>query len=405
MCKMKKGKILLLTNIYPSPELDLPNSTSVCHYFAKEWVKQGHDVRVIYNYPIYSYMLHFIARVFEKQIASIGAAFVATNRIKCDKIYVLDGVKIFRLPFYKLIPRSRYSTKNVDKQIAKILNYLDEDNFIPDIITGHFPYQNIELVSKLKNIYNAKSCIVLHGSGDTIKKIFPSNHSQLMANIDVWGYRSLAIKAKFEKEYGVAQKSFMCYSGIPNQYLDKMQAREIALTCNKFIYVGALIKRKHPIALIHALNIAFPLKNFELTIIGEGAELGKIHKLIHMLHLESNIHLLGRVSREQVVEKMALADCFVMISENETFGLVYLEAMAQGCLTIVSKNEGMDGIIQDGINGFLCSAGDVVELSKIIQHINALSIKAKKEISYNAIRTVKMLTDDNVARSYYNSVV
>ena len=42
-----------------------------------------------------------------------------------------------------------------------------------------------------------------------------------------------------------------------------------------------------------------------------------------------------------------------MISQGEAFGLVYLEAMARGCITIASRGEGFDGIIKDGINGFL----------------------------------------------------
>ncbi len=36
-----------------------------------------------------------------------------------------------------------------------------------------------------------------------------------------------------------------------------------------------------------------------------------------------------------------------MISKNETCGLVYIEAMAVGCIMIASKNEGFDGIIND----------------------------------------------------------
>ena len=46
----------------------------------------------------------------------------------------------------------------------------------------------------------------------------------------------------------------------------------------------------------------------------------------------------------------------------KTFGLVYLEAMARGCITVASRDEGFDGIIQDGVNGFLCKSGDETEL-------------------------------------------
>ena len=51
---------------------------------------------------------------------------------------------------------------------------------------------------------------------------------------------------------------------------------------------------------------------------------------------------------------MRESDIFILPSRNETFGMVYMEAMASGCITVCSKNDGVDGIIRDGINGFLC---------------------------------------------------
>ena len=48
-----KQRILLITNIYSDPDINILNKTDVCHYFAKEWVKMGHEVKVIYNYTIY----------------------------------------------------------------------------------------------------------------------------------------------------------------------------------------------------------------------------------------------------------------------------------------------------------------------------------------------------------------
>ena len=41
--------ILILTNIYPGPGMEKDN-TPVVHYFTREWVNQGHNVRVI-HYP------------------------------------------------------------------------------------------------------------------------------------------------------------------------------------------------------------------------------------------------------------------------------------------------------------------------------------------------------------------
>ena len=94
-----------------------------------------------------------------------------------------------------------------------------------------------------------------------------------------------------------------------------------------------------------------------------------------------------------------------MISEEETFGLVYLEAMSMGCITIASRNEGMEGIIEDGVNGFLCKAGDENELASIIDSINAMSQDNINRISQNAIATARKLTDSKVAEDYIQSIV
>ena len=99
------------------------------------------------------------------------------------------------------------------------------------------------------------------------------------------------------------------------------------------------------------------------------------------------------------------SDIFIMISKNETFGLVYLEAMATGCIPIASRDEGFDGIIRDGENGFLCEAGNVEELAKIIDKINLMSSNELQKISQKAIETAKRFTDKEVARRYIEDVI
>jgi len=94
-----------------------------------------------------------------------------------------------------------------------------------------------------------------------------------------------------------------------------------------------------------------------------------------------------------------------MISSNEVFGLVYLEAMAQGCIVIASKGGGFDGIIVDGENGFLCEQGNHEELAQIYRRINTLSKAEKRIIAQNAIKTASTYTDSNVARRYLDSVI
>ena len=73
-----KKNILLLTTIYPAP--DLKNRTSVIHFFTKEWVKSGLGVKVIYFNVIYPRIFYFIAKLFREKIASVTGAIVDTSR-------------------------------------------------------------------------------------------------------------------------------------------------------------------------------------------------------------------------------------------------------------------------------------------------------------------------------------
>ena len=114
---------------------------------------------------------------------------------------------------------------------------------------------------------------------------------------------------------------------------------------------------------------------------------------------------MGRISRYRIAEEYDKADCMVMISKGEAYGLVYLEAMARGCITIASKREGFDGVIIDGENGFLCEAGNSDELASIIKRINCISPERRQRISENAIATAKKLTDEKTAKLYIDDVI
>jgi len=400
-----KQKILLLSNIYPDLSNKVLNSTDVCHYFAKEWVKMGYEVKVIYNYTIYSKLLHFISFYFQRYIANWAISSVNTSREVFTKKYTLDKVKVVKIPIYKTLPRTKFKKKSIIKQISKIISSNKKEDFTPDIIIGHFHNPSLEIVSILKNKYNAKGCVILHGDTSNIKKMYKKNYVQLINSIDVWGYRSKAIGKNFELIYGKQQQTFICYSGVPEEFLQSVKPVNFSKDLKKFIYIGSLIKRKYPISLIYALNNVYSHKEFSLTYIGEGVEKKNMMKSIQKLNLMLNINFLGHISREEASAEIELSECFIMISKGETFGLVYLEAMAKGCITIGSRNEGIDSVIIDGVNGFLCEAGNQNELTTIIRKINSLSTEEKNKISKNAIRTATNLTDFNAAKKYLESVV
>ena len=92
-----------------------------------------------------------------------------------------------------------------------------------------------------------------------------------------------------------------------------------------------------------------------------------------------------------------------MVSSPETFGLVYIEAMAKGCITIGSKGEGIDGVMKMARMVF-CKAGDVKVLTSVLESILSLDKATKTRIISNAIDTARNLTQENVSREYYHNL-
>lgn len=93
-----------------------------------------------------------------------------------------------------------------------------------------------------------------------------------------------------------------------------------------------------------------------------------------------------------------------MVSKSGAFGLVYLEAMGKGCITIGTRGQGIDGIIKNGKNGFLCEARNVYDLKELFENINEMIYENKMAIAKKAIDTSKNLTDRKVAIYYLEKI-
>ena len=144
------------------------------------------------------------------------------------------------------------------------------------------------------------------------------------------GYRSIPIKEKFETLYGVRRKSFNCYSGIPSEYISSTnREKTYSLPLKRFIYVGSFIKRKHPLELAQAL-CRLDYDDWHIDYVGTGEYVQKTKDYLSKNNHLSNATFWGQQTRSEVQVLLKNAECFIMISEMETFGLVYLEAMAKG---------------------------------------------------------------------------
>ena len=394
--------ILMISQEYPADDLE-KEFTPVVHFFTKEWVAMGHEVRVINCPSNFPALYYTFAKPFRRRLESRWGLNIRMYRAT-KRIYDLDGVPVIRIPLCKYRPHGKFSKHEIKRSIKETIAFCNETDFTPDIIVGHWSNPAVEMMIGLKKQYNVKTALVMHDDGPDFRSIFKKECRDYIDSINIWGFRSPTIQRDFESYYGKMRNTFICYSGVPASFVNKNVTRTFNST-SKYLFVGLLMKRKYPFELVKALEMSNE-KDFSLSIIGEGAEKNTIESyLADKPNLSQRVHLLGRVSRDEVSRRMQDSDVFCMISKDETFGLVYLEAMAAGCITIASRDEGFDGIIVNGENGFLCEAGNTEELITIINHINEMSSTELLQMSQKAIETAKEMTDEKVAQTYINNLI
>jgi len=395
--------VLVISNMYLKP---FPNyQTPTVHYFTKEWVKMGYNVKVIHNRTTYPIIFYWIAFLFNKQVERFMGNYPETKQNLKDYCYIIDDVHIYSMPIFKWLPHGKYLKKTINKQLNKIIEINKFNGFIPDAIIGHVYNPQIELVSKLKHIYpHARTCVVMHESPALIKKTYSKHYPAYINNIDIMGFRKKAFKKEFENIFGIDHNTFICHSGVPEKYINSF-SKNFENKVKKFCFVGKLITLKRVCDTLFALNKAFPLKDFEFDIIGEGFERGNLENTVKLLGIQSNVRFRGKLERDVASKIMNDADCFVMVSETEAFGLVYLEAMGKGCITIGTRGQGIDGVIEHGKNGFLCKKKNSDSLAELFKHISSLSSEELSNISKNALETAKNMTEYKVAENYINKVL
>ena len=78
--------------------------------------------------------------------------------------------------------------------------------------------------------------------------------------------------------------------------------------------------------------------------------------------MENRIELAGIRPREEIAQRLQQADCFVLASVSETFGVSYLEALSCGVPVIATRCGGPECFVNEH-NGLMVEPDDVEGLA------------------------------------------
>ena len=88
--------------------------------------------------------------------------------------------------------------------------------------------------------------------------------------------------------------------------------------------------------------------------------------LARELGLEKRVRFIGRQNRSEVANAMRRCTIFALPSRYEGLGCVYLEAMSAAKPVIACRGQGIEEVIEQGLNGCLVDPDDLEELTDTI---------------------------------------
>lgn len=155
------------------------------------------------------------------------------------------------------------------------------------------------------------------------------------------------------------KKIAVVYAGVENKIFREVKStvrKEIGIAQDKLllISVGRIIKEKGFPKMLSIFEKAWK-KNPALCwlVIGDGPYLTDLKREAAISNAGGSIHFLGRVDREKLPSYYSVADLFWLLSERESFGLVYVEAQMCGCSAMGPAKYGVKEAINHGKSGFL----------------------------------------------------
>ena len=381
--------ILFISTLYPSQPLESNEGVTLAlHKLVKRW-NQADDVDILVIRPVFLYL----REIFKKKL------------FFRKKMITIDNVKIIVYPVFK-IPKLVYF-------YYPLIRFLKRNDFKPGVVIAHFD-KSLTIGVKFAASSQRPLIAGLHIAPDLMENnpaAFDRRCGRILQAASAIACRSLYIYNKIRLWYPQFQeKCFIAPSGIEEKLIrDKAFAlaklnrwKNHKSTVVHILSVSILVKRKNIDTVLKALALLEEI-NWKYTIIGDGEERTSLEALALNLGIADRVEFKGTKPHHQVIEEMEQSHIFVMVSHLETFGLVYLEALATGNIVIGSSGEGIEGVMENGKNGFLSPAGEVEPLKNILEKIILHLPAAKLEnILVNAHHTLKQYTDKNAAQNYMN---
>lgn len=274
------------------------------------------------------------------------------------------------------------------------------------IIHAHSLFSNGYIALKLKRDFNIPYVVVVRSTDVNLffKKMIHLRKIgfHILENADhviflSKSYRDEVIRKyvpeKYRKE--ILSKTEIIPNGIDDYWFDNSFSRtkEPNISNLRLLQIGDINKNKNIETTIKAVRLLIEGKyGVRLDVVGKV----KDQKVFDKIKGMNFVNYLGYKSKEELIKIYRENDIFILPSLNESFGLVYAEAMSQGLPVIYSKGQGFDGQFDQGMIGYRVNPLDPKDIANKIKEV----LKNHSTISNECVNRAKKFSWIEIAAKY-----
>lgn len=372
-------RIAVLTSSYPRFVGDgtAPFVRSISEHLAR----LGHHVKVIAPY--------------DPAVRNCSAQSVPVHRFRYalrDQWHImghsksLAGDTRLRIGAFLLLPSFLIAHFQASLRVARRQN--------ADIIHAHWVLPNGVVGAWVAKALGVPLAVSLHGSD-----IFVARRSPMFGLVARWTFQQAAVvtacsehlrQQAFELGATRDKTHLIAWGADPTRFhpdVPPLARSDFDLTEEDLVLMslGRVVPKKGFDILVQALpSVLSVCPRAHVLIGGDGPQRQELLRTAADLGVSDRVHLPGRISWEQVPRFIAMGDVFVLPSVRDPLGnvdglpTVLLEAMAEGKPTVATEIGGIPLVIDNEMNGILCSPGDPDALSQAIARVTGdVSLRAQ----------------------------
>jgi|TARA_B110000263_G_scaffold89899_1_gene78563 D-inositol-3-phosphate glycosyltransferase len=261
--------------------------------------------------------------------------------------------------------------KFLDVFIEQAFQYVEEHEI--DVIHAHYWLSGL-VAKKIKEKYKIPFIFTSHSLGVFVQE---NNLDRISSEKEIFNAADkVTASSIFEKEnllnrYGVNKlKIHIVTPGLNKKTFKAYRGEK---RNNIILSVGRIQKQKGQLQTLDLFkSLQYRIKGLELIFVGgpSGADgesyLNKMKNRIEELRIEEDVQFVGSLSQKKLVKLMRKSKLLIHSAENETFGLVAIEAHRLG-VPVLSTNQGsFKELISNNENGLVAKSFDDVQVYNFI---------------------------------------